>query len=1153
MTDDTPTAAPSGKTVYPHALQERDWWVNWVLALPFDDTGEPDPEGTPTKQPAAPYDTGHARPVLWNSGLSDDEHPTTNFERPMNWAGVEIGTDITASGRVISDELGVGIIIPVGGGEGEQITLIDWDDVRRPDTGAVHPVCADALRRLDGFAEISQSGEGIHQFVFGEIPGGLLKFIRHIDDEPFVGDGLPQVEMYMSGRVTAMTGRHVEGCGEDVVDGQGLIDDLCWTFGTADNAGPDTPTDPFAADRDGAPEYDDTPDHETVGDSLREAVEYDGDDPAGWDIPDDEPLAYHAVLRAREREPELVNTANWELYGYAAALAYEHDISKAQLIADLREHDRDGYEFDEQKARGEIRKVWRKAKNGNYGPPSKATLAERGILPERYAYDSTDTPIIETDSGLDIRRQSRDGDVYREQLTNFRLDVDAVLEREQSSEFLLTVDPCDSPAVQVAVEPKVFNDTRQFEQKVCGASLSATFDGSGTDLNRIKEYIAQQDAPRRQAVSHIGLHGDEWVTPDGSLTAGGWTDDPEAVFESQSTPLANKIALSPTDGIEYDTDTVRDILRLLPQCRVTERFLPALGWFYAAATRPYIQDWTGEFNILGVTGDTGAGKTATMELLWSCFGVDGDLLRADGTAFPKMRALATSNAVPVIFDEYKPADMSNYTVDQLHSYLRTSTRGGIEEKGQADGSVVGHELVAPAAIVGEQALRGTAEERRTLQTRFSREATVGGTDESMAFTRLTGGSIDGEAVRGVDVTDHALAFYRWLLNTPEPNLRSMWLDAREAAHEAVERMSGDSIDDMRVQAVQTVIYGCRLYRRFAGHVGLPDPPIDETDITDAVRYVLTERTATEHVSNLDRFLALAGRAAAADGYLVEGEQYTVVSAGEPDEELRLKLSLAFDKVRRYARDHDVQDADLLDSATDYRARIRDAVDDPDSYIAGASVQTRGLNRCVAIKTRQAADEINGFERTLFAGAGRDTSDAGAGADGNSLDVRALEPSMGEVTVTATVASVLDPPPWLQGQGVLEDASGIIKYAVKGSSNPMADIDEGDEVEIRRGLVTTNEEGAVVLECVGGVTEVAPAGADASAGADGSTATDGGAAPVNKRVDEHLQELAAGETITAAELAGELGADPSTVEHRIDTVVTERRIIEHIGGGEYRRL
>jgi len=34
--------------------------------------------------------------------------------------------------------------------------------------------------------------------------------------------------------------------------------------------------------------------------------------------------------------------------------------------------------------------------------------------------------------------------------------------------------------------------------------------------------------------------------------------------------------------------------------------------------------------------------------------------------------------------------------------------------------------------------------------------------------------------------------------------------------------------------------------------------------------VLTERTATEHVSNLDRILALAGRAASADGYLVEG-------------------------------------------------------------------------------------------------------------------------------------------------------------------------------------------------------------------------------------------------------------------------------------------
>jgi primase-polymerase (primpol)-like protein len=82
--------------------------------------------------------------------------------------------------------------------------------VRDPETGEIHPVCAETLQQAGGYAEISQSGEGVHQFLFGEIPGGFSKFLRHIDDGPFVGDDLPMVEMYSSGRLVAMTGNHVE-------------------------------------------------------------------------------------------------------------------------------------------------------------------------------------------------------------------------------------------------------------------------------------------------------------------------------------------------------------------------------------------------------------------------------------------------------------------------------------------------------------------------------------------------------------------------------------------------------------------------------------------------------------------------------------------------------------------------------------------------------------------------------------------------------------------------------------------------------------------------------------------------------------------------------------------------------------------------------
>ena len=380
-------AVRSGRTFYPETLRDgREWWIDWVRAYPYDDDGEIDTDAEPTKQPIAPYRNGTARPVRWHFGLDDDEHPSTDFQTVRDWDGLKIGVDLPAVERVISDTVRIGIIIPPDQ-DGRTITLLDWDDVRDPDTEEIHPVAARALAECDGYAEVSQSGKGIHQFVFGEIPGNLKKFIRHIDDEPFIGDDRPALEMYQSGRVCAMTGEHVAGSGEDVVEDQALLDRLCWEFGTGENKATDTPADPFAADRDAddGPDADATPDHETVDRAVRNAQTYDGADPDEWDVREDRSLAYEAVLRARERSDDLEAVANWELLGYAAALGCRDRLSQEAVLADLKAYPTPQYGYDDSRARKEVRGVYRKAEGGNYNPPTRSTLAERGILPERYA------------------------------------------------------------------------------------------------------------------------------------------------------------------------------------------------------------------------------------------------------------------------------------------------------------------------------------------------------------------------------------------------------------------------------------------------------------------------------------------------------------------------------------------------------------------------------------------------------------------------------------------------------------------------------------------------------------------------------------------------------------------------------------------------
>lgn len=385
-----PTAEPSGETIFPDELQEREWWINWVRALRWDEVDDPD--ATPTKQPIAPYRTGRAKPVKWNSGLSDEEYPATTFDEAHKWNGMHIGRDIHAPERVVSDGVGMGIIIPVGQGDGGErpITLLDWDDVRQPATGEIHPVAAWAIRTLGGWAEISQSGEGIHQLVFGEIPSGARKFIRHIDDEPFVGDDLPQIEMYRSGRVTAMTGRHVAGTGRHVADGQDVIDHLVLAYLDASNNGPNRPSRPVHADGPDEGTNSRTT-HERAAERVRTAVEFEGVAPDEWQIPDGRSLEYHAVLKARERSDELVTTANWELLGYAGVFGFFDGLGTEEILEDLREHPTPNHGHRERKARKEVEGAVRKARNGNFKTPSRATLVSRGILPESWATEPTAT------------------------------------------------------------------------------------------------------------------------------------------------------------------------------------------------------------------------------------------------------------------------------------------------------------------------------------------------------------------------------------------------------------------------------------------------------------------------------------------------------------------------------------------------------------------------------------------------------------------------------------------------------------------------------------------------------------------------------------------------------------------------------------------
>ena len=369
-------------------LVERDYWVNRPLA--------PD---APKKQPFTPYKTVYGergRKSKWNfSGeLSEDERPETTYDEAKRWAdadelmlhaaeaepkepakfldGEKIGPaeDLTseeeacAEWRTVkySGEYGLGVILPKNVSEGERrVSLIDWDDVRDPETGEVHPFCVYWVYRLGGYAEISQSETGIHQFVYGELPGTYRAYIQKFDI-PFLADpegvdekDCPAVEIYGGPRFCAVTEDHVAGTRDGLVDGHDAIREIMEETGAFTTLSSDL-----------SPE-------ETVDYDVP-SVPYAGD---GLDSLDpDLPVIFAAIIDARRRG--VAGVENWKLIGYATAHGLAAGLTEDEILDVLPADPRN---------RKEVQATARKFRAGDFAPPSIATLKRCGVLPDDHPED----------------------------------------------------------------------------------------------------------------------------------------------------------------------------------------------------------------------------------------------------------------------------------------------------------------------------------------------------------------------------------------------------------------------------------------------------------------------------------------------------------------------------------------------------------------------------------------------------------------------------------------------------------------------------------------------------------------------------------------------------------------------------------------------
>ena len=670
-------------------------------------------------------------------------------------------------------------------------------------------------------------------------------------------------------------------------------------------------------------------------------------------------------------------------------------------------------------------------------------------------------------------------------VTNFTLETRAKLNTYEGELLTIRVHPHNprEEPYDVQVHPTVFNETRSFKEEIVRGWTTQYSPGKYTQkaLNDLRMTVGAQDAPNHEGTEFIGMHGngfDEWVTPNGTLTADGWADDPEYVYyekggdmDSESS-LAQKWELDAEDGADYDADAVRTILEKLPRTRRPDRGLPVLGWFYAAAFKPIIHARENEFPLLQVSGGTETGKTSTLEMFYEAFGAESSPFGCGDTRFTIEKKLSGSCGLPIWLDEYKPTDLGSKALDWLHRRLREVTREKTVAKGRPNLGEITMKFRAPVVFSGEQTVTEAAVRRRTVITTFSSGSTTG--EYQRAFSELTGASYTGESGEeqfpvGEDLHEHALAYYRHILGyTPEEAIQ-MWKDAREETADILQELDIGGLDDSEFRGLQTVTFGVQMHRRFAEEMDVAEETIPERGdlkraLSHAAGNIGPDGQRREHI---DEFTELLTQAASA-GYLEEDVHYRVVdSAKWETTALAFHMPTTFSVVKKYVREFNLEDDYSIIGKNDYLDNFRDKAEEASGYPLDVNRKIRGLEngtKAVYIDTELAAEHLrDGFNLRAFTSTDEEdeeSADIGLTTLAN-LDVG--RPG----TITATIGTVLEPPKWLAGKGILEDNTDYdMDYEVpegRGTDSPLSGTSPGDTVRISGARIRTDDDGFRYVE------------------------------------------------------------------------------------------
>lgn len=427
--------------------------------------------------------------------------------------------------------------------------------------------------------------------------------------------------------------------------------------------------------------------------------------------------------------------------------------------------------------------------------------------------------------------------VVETKLTSFIINAKELLVMDDSDTLL-----CDIVTESGIEYKNILLDNKDWHTKTKLLSAighqDCTFLGSEVDVQVLCGMINQKVPVRKTGTKTIGLHNDRWVVNGYNITKDGRDDNPKIVPSEKGSDAFYKKIEYPTITKDETDKLFQRFYENILEINDPKTIIPFISWSFATPLKPLLTKEFDGYPHLFVHGAQGSGKTSTAVMMMKFFGYNSEgTYSCTMKQFPMLKLLSSTNAIPLVFDEFKKSDMRENDIHNMLRLMRKSYNGENESKGRADQTIVDYKLDAPMIVMGEWNIIEPAIRERIIVSSFT-NAVKNNVKMQKAFA----------VVKSLQLESFMLDYIPFVLNQDIEKLRT------ESENYINNLFSKLNIAPRVKKNISIMYLGFLLFRSYAEENKITIPSIHIDDILDYQLEEITGNKSGEVESSVDQLI-----------------------------------------------------------------------------------------------------------------------------------------------------------------------------------------------------------------------------------------------------------------------------------------------------------